>query len=113
VITRPAQAATGKEAIKCGGAFLAIVVRSEMLVVKAVLKLCKRPGDLAPISAKLTADLNKPITKTNAKFSGANCDPDLSTAFPMQLFEQRAVSTLLSQFPQYCDNIASPPLGVP
>ena len=109
VIARPAQAATSKEAIKCGVAFFTMTSKAEALIYKGAAKVCKRPGDLATIAAKVTLAINRVITKVNLKFSGANCDPDLSTAFPLQLFEQRVVSTLLSQFPQYCDNIDGAP----
>jgi hypothetical protein len=109
VIARPAQAATSKEAIKCGVAFFTMTSKAEALIYKGAAKVCKRPGDLATIAAKVTLAINRVITKVNLKFSGANCDPDIASGFPVQFFSVALVSAELDLFSSFCDNIDGAP----
>ena len=108
VIARPAQAATSKEAIKCGVAFFTMTSKTEALIYKGAAKVFKRPGDLATIAAKVTVAINRVVTKVNLKFSGANCDPDV--AFPqVGFFSVPLVSAYLDLFSSFCDNIDGAP----
>jgi hypothetical protein len=97
VASPPAQAATPKEALKCGLALRKLQAKQLVLLSKAIVKLCKEPGDLAEVVTKMTAALNKTTQKINAKFNAGNCDPDIAQlgGLPQPLLSEAAVEGLV------------------
>ena len=69
-----------------------------LLFVSAYARLCKHPEELSDVAAKITAKLNKAIVRINAKFSAANCDPDIDQVggLPSALGDQATIEATLA-----------------
>ena len=106
-----AHAATAKEALKCGLAQKKLQLQLVVLVAQALVTLCKEPEELSPLAAKITAKVNKSISRINAKFSNATCDPDFDQlgGLPLPLFTQDSIEAQLktANFPgdELCNNV--------
>lgn len=111
-VSPAAQAATDKEALKCGLALFRIVAKGEVLTGRTVITLCKHPEDLSSAVEKFAATMNKAIMRFNARFSAANCDPDAPSGapLPLPLYDPATLSTYFATlFPtKYCNNVDDP-----
>lgn len=111
----PARAATNKEALKCGLAQRKLQLQLVVLVAKALVTLCQKPDQLPVLAAKITAKLNKSITRINNRFSNDTCDPDFAQfgGLPSPLATQDLIEAQLNNasFPGavLCNNVDDTP----